>query len=74
MGTLAGNGLMTLNWVKLGRAVTFIIEIYEIPCYIFKFSLIFLPKNLIWNKIAFPASNLLYFTKLVENELMKNIF
>ena len=39
---------MTLNCVKLGRAVTFM-KYLEI-------SLMFLPKNLIRNKITFPAS------------------
>ena len=36
-------------------------------------SLIFLPKTLIWNEIPFPASNLLNFEELVENELMNSI-
>ena len=34
-------------------------------------SLIILAKILIWNKIAFPASNLQNFAELVENEPMK---
>ena len=58
---------MTLNRVKLGRAVTFMKYLASVV------SLIFLPKILDWNKITFMASNLLNFTKLVENELMKNI-
>ena len=58
---------MTLNCVKLGRAVTFM----KYPASVV--SLIFLPKTLIWNKITFPASNSLYFAELVENELMKSI-
>ena len=58
---------MTLNRVKLERAVTFMKYLASVV------SLIFLPKILDWNKITFMASNLLNFTKLVENELMKNI-
>ena len=37
------------------------------------FSLIFLPKTLIWNKITFPASDSLNFAELMENEHLKNI-
>ena len=37
------------------------------------FSLIFLPKTLIWNKITFPASDSLDFAELMENEHLKNI-
>ena len=44
---------MTLNRVKLGRAVTFIKYLASIV------SLIFLPKTLIWNKITLRPSNLL---------------
>ena len=58
---------MTLNRVKLGRAVTFMKYLASAV------SLIFLPKTLIWNKITFLASNSLNFAKLVENELMKSI-
>ena len=36
-------------------------------------SLIFLPETLIWNEIAFPASNLQNLAELVVNELMKSI-
>ena len=36
--------------------------------------LIFLAKTLIWNKIAFPALNLLNFAELVVNEPMKSIY
>ena len=36
-------------------------------------SLIFLPKFLIWNKIAFWLSNSLNLAELVVNELTKNI-
>ena len=56
---------MTLNRVKLGRAVTFMKHLASVV------SVIFLPKTLIWNKITFPPSNLLKFAELVENELMK---
>ena len=58
---------MTLNRVKLGRAVTFMKYLASVV------TLIFLSKTLIWNKIMFPASNSLNFAELVENELMKNI-
>ena len=58
---------MTLNCVKLMRAVTFM----KYPAGVV--SLIFLPKTLILNKITFSASNLLNFAELVENELMKKI-
>ena len=58
---------MTLNRVKLGRAVTFMKYFASVV------SLIYLPKILMLNKITFPASNLLNFTGLVENELMKSI-
>ena len=58
---------MTLNRVKLGRAVTFMKYFASVV------SLIFLPKNLIWNKPTFPALNLLKFADLVENELTESI-
>ena len=58
---------MTLNHVKLERAVTFIKYLASVV------SLIFLPKTLIWNKITFPASNLMNLAELVENELIKSI-
>ena len=58
---------MTLNRVKLGRAVTFMKYLASVV------TLIFLSKTLIWNKMMFPASNSLNFAELVENELMKNI-
>ena len=54
---------MTLNRVKLGRAVTFMKYLASVV------SLIFLPKILIWNKITFPTSDLLNFAELVGNEL-----
>ena len=59
---------MTLNCVKLGRAVTFMKHLASVV------SLIFLAKTLIWNKITFPASNLLNFAELVENEPLKSIY
>ena len=59
---------MTLNCVKLGRAVTFTKYLASVV------SLIFLAKTLIWNKITFPASNLLNFAELVENEPLKSIY
>ena len=59
---------MTLNRVRLGRAVTFMKYLPSVV------SLIFLAKTLIWNKIAFPASNLLNFAELVENEPLKSIY
>ena len=37
-------------------------------------ALIYLPKTLIWNKIAFLASLSLNLVKLVVNELMNSIF
>ena len=58
---------MTLNGVKPGRAVTFMKYLVSV------LSLIFPPKISIWHKITFPASNLLNFAELVENELMKCI-
>ena len=58
---------MTLNCVKLGRAVTFMDYLASVV------SLIFLPKTLIENKSTFLVSNLLYFAELVENELLKSI-
>ena len=59
---------MTLNCVKLGRAVTFMKYLASVV------SLIFLAKTLIWNKITFPISNLLNFGELVENEPLKSIY
>ena len=58
---------MTLDPVKLGRAVIFMKYFASVV------SLIFRQKTLIWNEITFLASNLLNFAGLVENELMKNI-
>ena len=59
---------MTLNCVKLGRAVTFMKYLAGVV------SLIFLAKTLIWNKITFPASNSLNLAELVVNEPMKSIY
>ena len=58
---------MTLNRVKLERAVTFMKYLARVV------SLISLTKNLIWNKITLSPSNLLNFAELVENKLMKSI-
>ena len=58
---------MTLNDVKLGRAVTFMNYLASVV------SLIFLPKTLIWNKITLRLSNLLNLAELVVNELTKSI-
>ena len=58
---------MTLNCVKLGRAVTFMKYFASLV------SLIFLVKTLICNKITSPASNLLNFAELVESELQKSV-
>ena len=59
---------MSLNRVKLGRAVTFIKNLASVV------SLIFLALNLIWNKITFPASNMLNLAQLVVNKPMNNIY
>ena len=59
---------MTLNCVKLARAVTFM------KYFASEVSLIFLAKTLVWNKITFPASNLLNLAELVVNEPMKSIY
>ena len=59
---------MTLNRVKLGRAVTFMKYLASVV------SLIFLAKTLIWNKITFPVSNLLNFAELVEIEPLESIY
>ena len=58
---------MNFNLVKLRYSVTFMRYLASVV------SLIFLPKTLIWNKITFPASNLLKFAELMKNELMKSI-
>ena len=59
---------MTLNRVKLGRAVTFMKYLASVV------SLIFLAKKLIWNKINFPTINLMNLTELVENEPRKSVY
>ena len=59
---------MTLNRVKLWRAVTFMKYLASIV------SLIFLAKALIWNKITFPPANLPNLAELVVNEPMKSIY
>ena len=53
---------------KLGRAVTFMKYLGGVV------SLILLATTLIWNKIAFPASNLQNFAELIENEPLKSIY
>ena len=58
---------MTLNCVKVGRAVTVIKYLASVV------SLTFLAKISIWNKIMFPTSNMLNFAELVENESLKSI-
>ena len=58
---------MSLNRVKLGRAVTFMKYLGSV------IALIFLPRNLIWNKITFSASNLLIFAEPVENQFIKSV-
>ena len=59
---------MTLNRLKLGRAVTFMKYLASVV------SLIFLAKTLIWNKISFLTLNLMNLAELVENEPMKTIY
>ena len=59
---------MTLNSVKLGRAVTFMKYLVSVV------SSIFLAKTLMWNKITFPALNLLNLAELVINEPMKTSY
>ena len=59
---------MTVNRLKLGRAITFMKYLANVV------SLIFLAKTLIWNKINFPTLNLMNVAELVENEHMKSIY
>ena len=59
---------MTLNCVKLGRAITFMKHFGSAV------SLIFLPETSIWNKTTFPASNSLNFAELVVYAPMKSIY
>ena len=56
---------MTLNRVKLGRAVTFMTYLDSVA------PLIFLAKASIWNKITLPPSNLLNLAEMVVNMPMK---
>ena len=58
---------MTLNCVKLGRAVIFKKYLASVV------TLIFLVKTLIWNKIMFSASDSLNLAELVVNEPRKSI-
>ena len=53
---------MTLNYVKLERAVTFMKYLASIV------RLVSLAETLVWNKFTFLTSNLLNFAELVENE------
>ena len=59
---------MTINYVKIGHAVTFIKYLAGVV------SLIFLEKTSFLNKITYPASNLLNLAELVVNEPMKSIY
>ena len=59
---------MSLNSVKLGRAVTFMKYLASVV------SLIFLAKTLIWNKVTFSTSNFLNLAELVKKEPMKSIY
>ena len=56
---------MTLNGVKLRRAVTFLKNLVSVV------SVIFLPKTLIWNKIMFKLPNSLNLAELVINLQLK---
>ena len=58
---------MALNRVKLVHAVAFMNYLASV------FSLIYLPKSLIWNKITFRLSSSLNLAELVANELTKSI-
>ena len=59
---------MTLNRVKLGHAVTFIKYVASVV------SLIFIAKNLIWNKITFPTSNLSNLAEPVKSKPLKGTY
>ena len=59
---------MTLNFVKLGHAVTFMKYLASVV------SLIFLAKTLIWNKISISVLNALNPAELVVNEPMNSIY
>ena len=58
---------MTLNHLKLGRAVTLMNYLASVV------PLISLPKSLIWNKIKFRISNSLKLAELVVIKLTKSI-
>ena len=58
---------MVLDHAKLGCAFTFIKDLARV------FSLSFLPKTLIWNKMVFLASNLLKLAEMVVNQLKTTI-
>ena len=58
---------MTLNHVKLGRAVTFMEYLASVV------SLIFPAKAIIWNKTVFPVLNSLNLAELEVNQSMKSI-
>ena len=59
---------MTLNCIKLGRAVIFIKHLASAV------SLIFLALTLICNKITFPAQNSLNLAQQLVNESMNSIY
>ena len=54
---------MTVNRLKLGRAITFMKYLANVV------SLIFLAKTLIWNKINFPTLNLMDLAGLIAHWL-----
>ena len=58
---------MTVNRLKLGRAVTFMKYLAGVV------SLIFLAKTLIWNKNNFPTLNSMNLADLVENGPIESI-
>ena len=59
---------MSLNHVKLGRAVTFIKYLASVV------SLIFLALTLIWNEITFSAQNTLNLAQLVVYKPINSIY
>ena len=59
--------IIIINQLRWRRAVIFM---KYLACAV---SLFFLRKTLIWNKMSFPASNLLNLPELVSNELKKVI-
>ena len=60
--------VMTLNCAKLGRVVAFMRYLASIV------SLIFLAEISNWNRITFPASNLLNLAELLVNDPRKSIY